>query len=566
MWTRSRLLSILASPPFAARIVFVGWAILSVLVFVFVQRYGRNVPAWEEWYDLPVFFGDAPRLPWLVDRLHEHRYVLGRMVFLAAFDLSGQDFRAGMYLSAAILAAAAWLLTRAATEARGRADVADLLLPVLVLTPAGYENLLLGYQVQFTLSVLVAAAFIRLAGSADRVDPLIPATKAGALTVPLALGGWVGLAFVPPMAAWVGWLLWRDRARLTTRGLIGRLVCPVVSCAIFALCYVDVLWNPTPGRVPNDLPTAARVAREFAATMFGGLAVGHIGAAGVVAIAVMLAVAGLLGWQTVVRGSRSAGGGLVVLAAVVLMAVATAQGRTDGFSYRSIPLTGLVLAVGYLALVRFGWLASWAARVVLLALAAALTITGWSEGTAAGRRMRHDNQAFVNSAASGVPINYLADRHFLFPDPGLKEAVLTLRAHRHPSVAGATDPPHVIATPLPVPPPTYDPVPGDPFAGSVSGRPPVWRFDISSPAPVVAVRVRFRYPRTCIRVLIHVIAAGPTPGEPVSTAASSAWLTPRDWTLEFWLNRPAATLWLRPLSADDAFEVLDVQLLQKPPD
>ena len=175
-----------------ARVVLVGWAALSISAFALVLRYGQNIPAWEEWYYLPVFFGDSPRVPWLFERLHEHRYILGRAVFLVGFDLSGGDFRAGMFLSAGLLSAAGWVLARAAAEAQGRADGADLLLPALMLNLAGYENLLLGYQVQFTLNVLLAAVFLRLAVNFEPGKPLGTATKAGALTVPLALGGWAG--------------------------------------------------------------------------------------------------------------------------------------------------------------------------------------------------------------------------------------------------------------------------------------------------------------------------------------------------------------------------------------
>lgn len=548
-----------------AHIVLVGWAALSISAFALVLRYGQNIPAWEEWYYLPVFFGDSPRVPWLFERLHEHRYILGRAVFLVGFDLSGGDFRAGMFLSAGLLSAAGWVLARAAAEARGRADGADLLLPALMLNLAGYENLLLGYQVQFTLNVLLAAVFLRLAVNFEPGKPLGTATKAGALTVPLALGGWVGLAFVPPLTIWVGWLVWCGKAGVPARRLLAALVLPAVSCAVFAVLYIEVSVHPTPGRVPNDPATIARVAGEFLATMFGGLSLVWLAAAGVCAVAAFAASAGYLGWHVAFRKSRLAGAGLVVLAAVALMAFATARWRTDGFAYRNVPLSGLVLAATCLTAAKAGWPAARSSRLVVLGFAVALTIAGRYEGVAAGQAMRYDHRAFSQSAKSGIPSDYLADRHLLFPYPGMRAAVQVLRDHVHPSVAGATDPRPVVATTLPVLPPTYDPIPGDPFSAVVAGHPPVWRFDLASPGPVAALRVRFRFPRASVRVPIHVIATGPGPGGPVTAAACSAWLTPGEWTLDFWLDRPASTLWLRPLSAENAFEVLDVQLLRPAP-
>ena len=80
---------------------------------------------------------------------------------------------------------------------------------------------------------------------------------------------------------------------------------------------------------------------------------------------------------------------------------------------------------------------------------------------------------------------------------------------------------------------------------------------------VAGVRVTFRYPRASVRMPVQLVWQRPDGTTGVSVCAP--WLTPNDWTLDFWVNDESGEFWLRPLDEADAFEVLSVEaLLPKP--
>ena len=51
------------------------------------------------------------------------------------------------------------------------------------------------------------------------------------------------------------------------------------------------------------------------------------------------------------------------------------------------------------------------------------------------------------------------------------------------------------------------------------------------------------------------------PDGTTGVSVCAPWLTPNDWTLDFWVNDESGEFWLRPLDEADAFEVLSVEAL-----
>ena len=180
------------APPFGrfvSGLVVLSWLAMTAQACVFVGRYGHNLPRQDEWEFVPVLTGHADSVRWVVSKHAEHRFPLARAVYLGLHAGSGRDFRAGMWVTVALLSASAALLLLAARKSRGRSDLIDLLVPVLLLNAGHAENFTMGYQIAFTLTVGLLAAFAGVAVWADRIGPRRAAGLCGLATLGVALGG-----------------------------------------------------------------------------------------------------------------------------------------------------------------------------------------------------------------------------------------------------------------------------------------------------------------------------------------------------------------------------------------
>ncbi|MEO2090225.1 MAG: hypothetical protein ABGY75_12095, partial [Gemmataceae bacterium] len=516
--------------------VWLVWLGLVGATAGFITRYGQNIPSWEEWVFLPGLLGERSRLGWVFERLQEHRYPLGRAASLGLFELCGHDFRAGMYACGVILAAAAAVLLRAAAAVRGRNDYPDILIPALILNPGGYENLILAYQLPFALDVLLAATLVRSAANPSLAGWRI-LTDAAVVAL-LALGGWIGLAFVPGGLVWVVWRAWGwYRRGGSVVHAVGMCLPVVVAAVYFAWCYWEVRVNPLPGATANGPTAAVRVAAEFLSGAVGTVAWEGwpwSAACGV----------GLFGFTTaalirdmVARPDRrgTAAGWLAVLSAVALMGYGLAQRRPNGFAVRNLPFVALVSVLAQLVVTR------WAARqfaavritgaVIALPLAVFVYWHGWRSGVDSASPHWERNEQFDRDRQAGLPLNFLASRYQMFPLPELRDSVRLLRDHGHPAATGIPDPPPVRGEPLAVPPPTREPVPGDPFRAAIQGTPRVWKFDLGSERAIVGVRVRVHYHGNSTGVPMHVLWT--RQGGGVATAGCRPWMTPFSWEFDF---------------------------------
>lgn len=187
--------------------VAAGWVAMLVLAVTYVTRNGRNLPMQDEWEFIPPLLGLTSGWDWVFEKHYEHRYVLGRLLYLALHRTTGNWFPAGMVLTLLFLAGSAFLLVRVARRVRGYDHPADLWFPVLLLNAGHYENLLMGYQVVFTLTKALAAVLLAVVARSREADPALCASCAGALLLGIMTGGGIGLLFVPLVGAWAGYLL-----------------------------------------------------------------------------------------------------------------------------------------------------------------------------------------------------------------------------------------------------------------------------------------------------------------------------------------------------------------------
>lgn len=146
---------------------------------------------------------------WLFAHHNEHRYPLGRAVWAAVLEATGFNFRAGMYVNVGLHTAAAVLLMWAVRGRRGRASVADAVIPVLLLHWGHTHNLLYGYQLVFAVCVYGLAGWVWAAGRVARDGGTGWLIAAGGYATAVVLSGGFGLVFTPLFVAWLAHTVWK---------------------------------------------------------------------------------------------------------------------------------------------------------------------------------------------------------------------------------------------------------------------------------------------------------------------------------------------------------------------
>ncbi len=99
--------------------VAVGWVAMAALAASYVARNGRNLPMQDEWEFVAPVLGLTSGWDWAFERHYEHRYVLGRLLYLGLHRVTGNWYPAGMVVSLFFLAGSAALLVRLARRMRG---------------------------------------------------------------------------------------------------------------------------------------------------------------------------------------------------------------------------------------------------------------------------------------------------------------------------------------------------------------------------------------------------------------------------------------------------------------
>jgi hypothetical protein len=347
------------------------WLALLAFVLVCIARYGRNIPLAEDWTLVPAYTGHEPHLfHWLWSQNNEHRVPLPRLLLLGLLHLTGGDFRAGMVASTLLLAGVAAALMRTAEALRGAVRWTDAVFPLLLLHIGHWENLVWGWQLQFTFSATLTLLLL----AAVLLTPAVrgafwPAIAAVAL-VALPLCGANGLVVVLGMAPWAvyagatgpqdGSVVRVGRFALPRRllWLGGAAAVGVALVGLYFVGYERPSWvPPNPGAL-KSLTAAAKIA----AMAFGPGVAAHWGAFVVVtglflAAAAVCLVRGLIAaWRGGDVGARSVALGLACFGATAaVLTLAMGWGRAGYVPTVGLPDRYAVLAVPSLCLACFVW-------------------------------------------------------------------------------------------------------------------------------------------------------------------------------------------------------------------
>ncbi len=246
----------------ARLIVWTVWAGMVALLLWSYIPISSPIPLAEDWYTVPLITGQQVDLgAWLWEQNNEHRMPVARLLLLGALKASGGDYRAGGLLNLALLAAGAAGLILFVRHLRGgRTDVGDAFLPLTLLHFGHSVDVLFPFQITFVLSLgLIMLVGCTLFLPTSLTSRSAAAVGGGALLL-LPLSGFIGLLFVPALAAYVfyaGWSCWtgsRGWPRLRPIGawLMAASVVTFALAGLYFIGYQHPWWNPpNPGIIPS---------------------------------------------------------------------------------------------------------------------------------------------------------------------------------------------------------------------------------------------------------------------------------------------------------------------------
>ncbi|MDB5309646.1 MAG: hypothetical protein JWO38_3848 [Gemmataceae bacterium] len=258
----------------AGRVVLLVYVASAALLLSFVARHVSRVPFNDEYGNFHFFFGTAcwrPAMYW--GQHNEHRIPLPRVVYVAAVRLTGLDFRAPVFVNAALLGFAAAYLLRVVHRVRGRFSYSDAFIPLTVLGLGGWENLIWGFQLQFVLSTTFILGFLGQVVVPGFVASTPRVAAAGVLLTLMPLCGANGVAVVPALGLYLLYvggrnILSADRTLL--RPGIVAVLGGVAGLALLAAYFHDLR------KVGHHPPPPNPEAVVYAAVNFLGLGMGPV--------------------------------------------------------------------------------------------------------------------------------------------------------------------------------------------------------------------------------------------------------------------------------------------------
>jgi hypothetical protein len=415
----------LSEPRAARRATAVGrdvfvwglWAVVLLADLWLVARFGSNVPYWDEWSMVPVLAGEQAVTPaWLWSSHHGHRIPVPRLVLLALYRLTGDDFRAGMYFNVLILAAGAAALMLASRGLRGESAVADAVFPLLLLNWGHYESLLWTWQTTQVLPLVIVCVLLALGARHGLELPFALAVAAGLGVMLLPLCGVPGLVYVPALALWVAAVgaRFRSLAELWPRRTVILWTLAGGAVLLTALYFHRYPTPALPITFGRAKVAALVTGLKFVASSIGLAAKPLWPWSGVAIGAVLVATAAALLWTTWrERPQRRTWGLLLFLAGAACLTASVGLGkRGHGFTPRYHLLAAPLLCTAF-----FAWgicLPAALARAMqlgLLLLVLLVSPYNFAAGLEYGRDYHRRMEAFRADLLAGQPPGRLVAHH-----------------------------------------------------------------------------------------------------------------------------------------------------------
>jgi hypothetical protein len=412
----------------ASWFVWTIWGAMLVAALAFVWQFGSDVPYWDEWEMVPSLTGDRPTdADWLWAARNGHRIPLPKLLLLAAYKLSGSDFRIGMYINVLALGAVAFVMIRVAKELRGRWSYADAFFPVALLNWGHCENFLWTWQLtQVTPVIIVCVLLIIVIRNGMHLSFGL-AALAGLCLVMLPLCGVPGLVYVPALAIWLGFagvVHWRSPERNGKRRAL--VIWGLISAALLLLAFYFVGYRE-PAHGLSALPSgiswtrviagSLRTSLQFLSGGFGPAAKSSWPYSGLVMLGLLLLTTGML--LRAATGLRSAEERSRAMALLLFMAATICLALSVGFGKRGhgFILRYFVQAAPPLCCVYFAWVAYGSRTARYLVPATLLSLIGlaspfnYETGLKYAVTYRENMQSFTDDLLAREPVSLLLARH-----------------------------------------------------------------------------------------------------------------------------------------------------------
>ena len=520
--------------------VWLVWAGLTATAGGYIWEYGPNLPVHDEWEFVPVLFDTpAKQLRWVIERHGEHRYPLARLLDLALFHSSGGDFRAAMWGVLVLQAGAAAVFIRTAGRVRGRSAYSDCWFPILLLHRGHAENLIMGYQVAFLLTVFALALFVGLATSGTHRTDARTGWLGAALLLALACGGGIGLLFVPFVGGWLLWRLTGGRTCPTAPSTIGAIVYNLFVLGIAAIGMLDAATAPSVDK-PEQSSTTVWTVFQTTANAFGsGLTSPHSEFGILLVVAWTIATGWLVQRAIVERSERPRLlGYLAVIGGVATFVAVVALTRPNVPSARYSVVVALAPCAVALAVAgRFPRSGLWTVSgAVFVAVGGAVVVRqNWIEAGGYGRNHINADHKVRADVRAGMPVDLIARRHKYTIDPRFREYWRILWENNAGPIRGAR-PPAAYRTTEAAPPARISEPNPDPLVMTYRLLEGPDRF-------ASAVRVRFRgAERTWQGVRFRWIVPTPEAGVQLREEVYSPWIPAGEGELLLWVNGPVRSM------------------------
>lgn len=257
----------------AARVfVLVVWLASVVALAVWLAQFQSRWP-WNDDVTMAPFLDPHGGMDWSSYWVphNEHRIPLVKLAFVALMRAT-HDFRAGAWVHWGVLSALSFALVWALRRRTGCARATDALIPIALLSPGNFENLLSTFQLAFLLPTAISGALLVFSIASTRSLSWSGLLGIWSALVALLLCGSVGFVGACALALWplhAGWSTWRGpgeaRAR---RATLTVTIAGALVLGGLAVAYLDGLPRPG-GPVRPDVERIGLVAMEFLTSALG---------------------------------------------------------------------------------------------------------------------------------------------------------------------------------------------------------------------------------------------------------------------------------------------------------
>jgi hypothetical protein len=391
-------------------------------VLFFTSQYGLDLPYCDDWVVFPALTGYQSIPTFLWEQHNAHRCILGKVVLLSLYKLSGLDLRAGIPFLVVGWAGLAFAMIVVARAVRGWTSLTDAFFPLALMHWGHAMNLIWNWQVMYVAQlILVGALLVIMVRNHSRMKAGT-AIAAGICVALLPLTGPVGILYVPALAVWLGYvglLYYRSPGRMNTRNSILILTLVGITILLAGACLIGYQDPSAESGSPHlGVHAALKTSVELLSLSLGPPAVDFWpwSAWGVLGLMSLTAAALALIWVTRPEERFRAFSLLVFLGGLLTLALGLGWGRARGSDTNGFTLHYTPLAVPLLCWSYFAWgLASEAisrfVQMSLFMLTCVLLPLNMQKGIEIARDLKVNIQILERDLQAGMPASIIAERH-----------------------------------------------------------------------------------------------------------------------------------------------------------